>query len=172
MVSGLRAPGFQPDTGRESGEAAVKGECGVTQGKAGACGSSAHTPRPQGVRAFASPQPSPTPPRAVPRRAPAPSPASSHVNRGATPPGHRREGGRPRGLSARPGPRGVQERHRGPPPHTSTGGKSGRDARRAARRPQAPRGPADVGPGLAPACQDAGPVPERARKRRAAGSSR
>lgn len=56
MVSGLRAPGFQPDTRLESGEAAVKGECGVTQGKAGACGSSAHTPRPQGVRAFASPR--------------------------------------------------------------------------------------------------------------------
>ena len=85
-------------------------------------------------------------------------------NCGPTPPGHRREevggGCRPRGSPARPGPRGVQ----GKPV-----------VRPAAQRtpPKTPRGPRQGRPGgLAPALQDAGPVPERARKRRAAGSSR
>lgn len=85
-------------------------------------------------------------------------------NCGPTPPGHRREevggGCRPRGSPARPGPRGVQDKP---------------VVRPAAQRtpPKTPRGPRQGRPGgLAPALQDAGPVPERARKRRAAGSSR
>lgn len=85
-------------------------------------------------------------------------------NCGPTPPGHRREkvggGCGPRGSPARPGPHGVQDKP---------------VVRPAAQRtpPKTPRRPCQGRPGgLAPALQDAGPVPERARKRRAAGSSR
>lgn len=177
--------------GGKSWEAAEKVSVEWTQGKPGTARPSTHGPpgRLAPPREFGhSLQPrntlseTPTPTRQwlsgsdTPRtplhpwgqwRATSPSLAPLRVNRG---PKHHQATGMSRrpptrvvGQARAPQSLGLPPGPRASCPHFGTAG-----GRWSARR-LSPRG---AGPGLAPACQDAGPVPERARRRRAAGSSR